>query len=230
MPAPDAADAPLLQLVPVPAPDPDLLLQLVPVPAPDHDLQRQLVPANGPRPRTADDLSRELRTTQRALRRSKKTNRILKQQLKHIEHANSLEIVHRGQNSKRTLTWSGSVAMALRVTIGNVSARKAHLVLLEKQMARSTVTRAEIQSRGVLKYAARCMHNLYLKLFDDGSHLARRGLLSVTETLPILVDSIPECTGIICCCSSSRCSIRGCGSCHRLSFAFVKHLRINEHK
>ena len=113
------------------------------------------------------------RNLQRAKRRIKKLEDKLSAASQH-----SLAISHKGALASRSLVWEGSIACALRVTIGDVSAICAGLVLLESKTSRQTVTRAEVHTSGALKFAARCNHHALLRALGDGSAAACRGAIS----------------------------------------------------
>ena len=68
-----------------------------------------------------------------ALRRERAKVRKLEQQIEVLKREHALAISHVNGDSSRTVTWSGAISCALRVTLGNVSANRASAVLLEEK-------------------------------------------------------------------------------------------------
>ena len=68
-----------------------------------------------------------------ALRRERAKVRKLEQQIEVLKREHALAISHVNGDSSRTVTWSGAISCALRVTLGNVSANRASAVLLESK-------------------------------------------------------------------------------------------------
>ena len=117
--APDAAMLPvpaalLLQLVPVP----DATLQLVPLPA-THNT------AGTKSHQAFRKVKANLNTTRQAHSRTRCKVKKLKAKLNAATR--ELAITHHKSETSRTLSREGSIACALRVTIGNVSAIRAGL-------------------------------------------------------------------------------------------------------
>ena len=129
-----------------------------------------------------------------ALRRERAKVRKLEQQIEVLKREHALAISHVDGDSSRTVTWSGAISCALRVTLGNVSANRASAVLLESKASRWSVTRWELQVSAALKYVSRCFHHAFLKSFGDGS--VCMGALTDSESLPVLLDDPHHADGI----------------------------------
>ena len=137
---------------------------------------------------------RQLQVAQQKLRR--RDQMILRLRADQTKLSNELAITHVRSDKAKTITWDGATSCALRVTLGNVKAARACLVLMEHHLSRSTMLRYELQTSGGLKFAVRCFHNTFLRSFGDGSAEVCRGAICDQESLPNLLEDEIESSGV----------------------------------
>ena len=192
--------------VAAPSSSASLKVQLVACPDPPHALlacrqRSRCLEGDAEEQHVRHRCSAEVLLLRRLIKSEKQRTRrrefmVLKLRADLQKSSHELAIPHRGGASSRSVTWDGCTSCALRVTIGNVSAVRAGLVLPEQKLSRQTVSRYELHTSGALRFAGRCFHNAFLRSFRDGSAEACRGALCDCEILPNLLEDEPASSRI----------------------------------